>query len=80
MLVSSYHSRRASPYTARNSIVSNNVWDVIEFVLNGIVFVLLGMQLPGIFEGDWTFGTLDVQELILISLAVTALLVLVRFV
>ncbi|KQM97941.1 sodium:proton antiporter [Sphingobium sp. Leaf26] len=29
----------------------NSVWDTIQFTLNGIIFVLLGEQLPGILEG-----------------------------
>ncbi len=29
----------------------NSVWDTIQFTLNGIIFVLLGEQLPGILSG-----------------------------
>ncbi|HEX7856321.1 MAG TPA: Na+/H+ antiporter [Sphingobium sp.] len=29
----------------------NSVWDMIQFALNGIIFVLLGEQLPGILAG-----------------------------
>lgn len=29
----------------------NSVWDMIQFTLNGIIFVLLGEQLPGILQG-----------------------------
>jgi monovalent cation/hydrogen antiporter len=29
----------------------NSVWDTIQFALNGIIFVLLGEQLPGILSG-----------------------------
>jgi len=29
----------------------NSVWDTIQFALNGIIFVLLGEQLPAILEG-----------------------------
>ncbi|WP_395394370.1 Na+/H+ antiporter [Novosphingobium sp. BL-8A] len=29
----------------------NSVWDTIQFTLNGIIFVLLGEQLPGILAG-----------------------------
>lgn len=29
----------------------NSVWDMIQFTLNGIIFVLLGEQLPGILAG-----------------------------
>jgi len=27
------------------------VWDMLQFTLNGVIFVLLGEQLPGLFEG-----------------------------
>ncbi len=29
----------------------NSVWDMIQFTLNGIIFVLLGEQLPGVLQG-----------------------------
>ncbi|MDJ0277590.1 Na+/H+ antiporter [Sphingomonas sp. 2R-10] len=29
----------------------NSVWDMVQFALNGIIFVLLGEQLPAIIEG-----------------------------
>ena len=31
---------------SRSKIVSNGIWKVVSFTLNGIVFVLLGLQLP----------------------------------
>ncbi|HEX7871299.1 MAG TPA: Na+/H+ antiporter [Sphingobium sp.] len=38
-------SRQALPVTRMRR---NSVWDTIQFALNGIIFVLLGEQLPGI--------------------------------
>ncbi|WP_158275763.1 cation:proton antiporter [Bifidobacterium catulorum] len=32
---------------ARVNLVSNSVWQFVDFLLNGTVFVLLGIQLPG---------------------------------
>lgn len=29
---------------------ANSVWQMLEFVFNGMVFLMLGLQLPGIFE------------------------------
>ena len=29
---------------------TNNIWEMLEFVFNGIVFILLGLQLPGILN------------------------------
>lgn len=80
ILLSSFHTRNSGPTTAEMSVVASNVWDVLEFVLNGIVFVLLGMQLPGIFQGDMLSGQMRVRDLITISLVVTAILIAVRFV
>ncbi|PWF22106.1 Na+/H+ antiporter [Corticimicrobacter populi] len=36
---------------AATRIQRKSLWDMIQFSLNGIMFVLLGEQLPGIFEG-----------------------------
>ncbi|WP_350454185.1 cation:proton antiporter [Slackia heliotrinireducens] len=45
-LIHSFLDRRMSPEDARQKIISSSVWQVLSFSLNGIVFVLLGMQLP----------------------------------
>jgi Na+/H+ antiporter len=41
-------SRQALPATRMRR---NSVWDTIQFAANGIIFVLLGEQLPGILSG-----------------------------
>lgn len=35
-----------STYDARRRLVSNSLWAMISFLINGTIFVLLGMQLP----------------------------------
>ncbi|THF65455.1 Na+/H+ antiporter [Pseudothauera nasutitermitis] len=60
------------------------VWDTVQFSLNGIMFVLLGEQLPGILER----AAISVQEtghrsgwwLLAYALAISAILALLRFV
>ncbi len=44
-------SRQALPNTRMRR---NSVWDTIQFALNGIIFVLLGEQLPAILAGART--------------------------
>ncbi len=44
-------SRQALPNTRMRR---NSVWDTIQFALNGIIFVLLGEQLPAILAGAKT--------------------------
>ena len=34
-------------------MASENVWELIVFVINGIVFVLLGMKLPEVILPTW---------------------------
>jgi len=61
-------------------IVSSSTWSVILYILNGLVFVLLGLQIPRvmneIFENP-AFNNLVVIRYILI---ITAALLLLRFV
>ncbi|MCL2883331.1 MAG: sodium:proton antiporter [Coriobacteriia bacterium] len=44
----SYSPRIHSPNTARQNIVSSSVWSVISFTVKGLVFLMLGTQLPRI--------------------------------
>ena len=41
------------PYASRMNIVSSSFWQVLAFALNGIVFVLLGTQLPNAIGNTW---------------------------
>ena len=44
---------RRAPLAMR--LRANSTWAMLEFVFNGMVFLLLGLQLPGIMESslDW---------------------------
>jgi monovalent cation/hydrogen antiporter len=59
------------------------VWDTAQFALNGVVFVLLGEQLPGILRGAVTSvqesGRLNPWWLVVYALAITLGLGLLRF-
>ncbi len=61
----------------------NSVWDTIQFALNGIIFVLLGEQLPGILAiARQTVRLTDHANpwwLAIYVLAITAALALLRF-
>jgi len=60
------------------------VWDTVQFTLNGIVFVLLGEQLPGILDGAMhsvrEAGHLNPWWLAVYVLAINAMLALLRLV
>ncbi|EHD23079.1 MULTISPECIES: Na+/H+ antiporter [Brenneria] len=48
---------RNAPLTMR--LRANGVWSMLEFVFNGMVFIMLGLQLPGILETSITQAELD---------------------
>ena len=60
------------------------VWDTVQFSLNGIMFVLLGEQLPGILRGAMASvaqsGRLDPWWLVVYALTIYSGLTLLRFI
>lgn len=64
---------------AKLQIASSNTWNIILFILNGLVFVLLGLQIPDvstvIFQ-DEAFNNMQVISYILI---ITFCLMILRF-
>ena len=67
------------PSMARMSIVSSSVWQVITFALNGIVFVLLGTQLPQSFGDLWIDEGISNFHLIAYIVVITAIMHTMRF-
>ncbi len=72
--------RDFGPSMARMSIVSSSVWEVITFALNGVVFVLLGTQLPQAFGGLWADEGISNFHLIAFVLIITLLMHGMRFI
>jgi len=80
LVMSGLTAQVIGPASSRLNIVSTSVWKVLTFTLNGIVFVMLGMQLPGALQSTW--GDLSIDNLTIIGyvFALTAVLVGVRFI
>ncbi|MDR2492791.1 MAG: cation:proton antiporter [Coriobacteriales bacterium] len=55
----SIRRRRQTPSAARHHIVSTSVWSVASFTLNGIVFLILGTQLPHVIGRVWAGSGAD---------------------
>ncbi|MBL0154772.1 MAG: Na+/H+ antiporter [Chitinophagaceae bacterium] len=53
------------------------VWDTLIFLLNGFIFILIGLQLPGILKQLTRFS---LAELILYGLLISFVTILVRFI
>lgn len=78
-LVNVISPRAIGPSISRMNIVSSSVWRVLSFALNGVVFVLLGTQLPNAMRRTWDDQTIDNFALIGYILALTFLLLFIRF-
>lgn len=72
---------RQAPLTMR--LRANSVWQMLDFVFNGMVFLLLGLQLPGIFEqtiaGASSDQSVDIWMLTVDVILIYSALMLVRF-
>lgn len=65
------------PNVSRTNIVSDSVWSVLSFSLNGTVFILLGMQLPDAMGASWddpgVSNAMLLTVILLVTLVVTAM-------
>ena len=69
-------SRRQTMLTYKSRVQGFNVWTNLVFVLNGLIFLLIGLQLPSIARqlGDTSLGTA-----IWYGLAISFVLIVARF-
>ena len=71
------HKRTAA--SSRQRIQASSVWKTLEFVLNGVIFVVLGIQLPSVLIPAMQGGSIDAVLLIFAVFALTFVLEAVRF-
>jgi monovalent cation/hydrogen antiporter len=69
-------SRRQSMLNYRSRIEGVNVWASLVFVLNGLVFMLIGLQLPGIVQ---QLGDVSLGRAIWYGLVISIVLIATRF-
>ncbi|MDF9844347.1 MULTISPECIES: Na+/H+ antiporter [unclassified Paenibacillus] len=67
----SFNYKKMNPEVAKLRIVSKSTWSVIIFVLNGLVFLLLGTQLPEIIQTIWNSPEIGNVRVILYTLLLT---------
>lgn len=78
-LLVTFMPKGIDPLKSRHSIVSSSVWQVLSFALNGIVFVLLGTQLPRAMQDTWDDAQINNLHVMGVVLALTAVVTAVRF-
>jgi Na+/H+ antiporter len=76
----SFSYKKLNPELAKLNIVSKSTWSVIIFVLNGLVFLLLGTQLPHIIQTIWNSSDISHFQLLIYSLLLTVAVLGLRFI
>ncbi|MBE7169564.1 MAG: Na+/H+ antiporter [Williamsia sp.] len=72
-------ARRLVFLNSASRIASYNVWQSLVFILNGVVFLIIGLELPEIVEGLQEKG-IPLKSAIGYGLLVTAVLIVVRII
>ncbi|MED5016471.1 Na+/H+ antiporter [Paenibacillus chibensis] len=67
----SFGFKKMNPEVAKLSVVSKSTWSVIVFVLNGLVFLLLGTQLPDIIQTIWSSAEIANFKVVMYSFFLT---------
>lgn len=78
LVMANSRSALGSVADARHRVLSNGFWEVIVFLINGVLFVLLGMQLIQAMSPTLA-GEFNLAQLIGIICVMTALVIGVRF-
>ncbi len=68
-----YRSNIMFSYESRLQLAG--LWETLVFLLNGLVFILIGLQLPGIIKG---LGSDSVGEAIMYALVISLLTIIIR--
>ena len=71
----SYNSASIIAHESRIMIYA--VWDIVTFILNGLIFILIGLQLKSVLNGITEYS---VADLILYGLLISAAVIIARFV
>ncbi|HUR66740.1 MAG TPA: Na+/H+ antiporter [Chitinophagaceae bacterium] len=71
----SFHSHSFFNYETRLQVAG--LWETLVFLLNGLVFILIGLQLPGIIGG---LGEYSIGEAILYAVIISMVTIIIRVV
>lgn len=69
--------RSGTIFTHQSRIMAYAVWEVVAFILNGLIFIFIGLQLREVMQGISDYKT---SELILYGAVISLVVIIVRFV
>ncbi|MGX6971270.1 cation:proton antiporter [Vagococcus bubulae] len=78
-LIYSWNYKKINPEVAQLNVLSKSTWSIFSFSLNGLVFVLLGTQLPELAHYVWKNNQINNWTIVGYVLIVTTVLLGIRF-
>lgn len=69
--------RSAEMFTNQSRIMAYSVWEVVIYILNSLIFILIGLQLRSVMQG---ISGYPVSSLILYGVAISLVVIIVRFI
>lgn len=78
-IVYSLSSKKLKIKNAKLNAVSENTWSVLAYVLNGFIFIIVGLQLPNIIENAFYEVTINTLGAIIYVLLITFALLALRY-
>jgi CPA1 family monovalent cation:H+ antiporter len=75
----SFSPRHHTPNNARHNIVSTSAWSVISYSLNGLVFLILGTQLPYVIQRVWSSSAAADNFLLIFIVVILLAILILRF-
>ena len=69
--------RSGEIFSNQSRIMTYAVWDVIIYILNNLIFILIGLQLRSIMQGIHNYST---YELIIYGLSISLVVIIIRFI
>jgi Na+/H+ antiporter len=78
-MVYSLSSKRLKNRNAKLNAVSENTWSVLAYVLNGFIFIIVGLQLPNIIKNAFYEVTINNLGAIIHVLLITSALLTLRY-
>lgn len=78
-IIASIIKEKAESIIAQEQVVTQHVWSILTFTLNGIIFILLGMMLPTATNSVLVSEEKSNSVLILYVLAIGLIVLLIRF-
>lgn len=68
-----------SAFSSRMRIVSDSTWSVVIYILNGLVFVILGLEIPDVIRVIWKDAQFNNVRVIAYIILITLALIALRF-